>query len=175
MAIIRYKVLVHEIDGTEQAYPVERALDADNIYFNDVAYSSDNVLDAIKETGGNSGQSRFASVFGYNGNANSGRWLERFSNSPSNTTPLVIAETSEISTLSISCSGAASGATFTVYKNGSSVATIAIGDGTGQTDTGYKVLSPAVSLVAGDEISVQQTSSPSTTDPVISVNIKVAY
>lgn len=175
MATIRHKFLSHEVDGVEQAYPTEVPLDGDKVYFTKPGYTSDNVQDAIAETGGNSGQSRYAARFGYNGNANSGRWLELFTNAASNDTPLVIAENSEIANISVSCAGSSSGATYTVYKNGSSVATISIGDGTGQTNTGYKIITPAVSLAPGDTLSAQQTSSPSATDPIVSVNIKVTY
>lgn len=139
----------------------------------DNSFVSDNVQDAIEESLTVGGLSRFSIIYGYNGNSGTGRWLELFQNSASNTSPYVIAEPGIITSLSVSNQLSALGATFTVYVNGVAEATVDIGDGTGATDTGYVVLGTPIVLVAGDEISTQQTSTPSTRDPVFSVNIKV--
>ena len=49
MAIVRYKVLVVEVDGTELEYHEERALDASNIFFDNLDY--DNVQDGLANVG----------------------------------------------------------------------------------------------------------------------------
>ena len=134
-------------------------------------FIADNTQAAIEEVKINAGLSRFSVNFAYG--SNSGRWLELFQTNASNTSPFVVAEPGIITSLGLSNKNSASGATFTVYVNGVAEATIDMGDGTGETDTGYKVLSTPIDLLAGDEISAQQTSTPSTSEPNLSVNIKV--
>lgn len=171
----RYKILITEIDGSELDYQEELSLDSDKVYFSDAAYTADNVFDAIKETSTKGGQARFSLLFGYQGNSNNGRWLELFKNVASNSTPYIVAESSQLISLAISNGASSSGATFTIYRNGNSIATLSIGTGTGANNTGYVILPTPIALAMGDELSVQQTSAPSTTDPVFIVNIKVEF
>lgn len=96
--------------------------------------------------------SRGPTVCGFDGNASSGRWLEFFSNNPSNNNPFIVAEDNQLIALSIS-SAANSTGTVTVYKNGVSVQTISLTASRKNSINGllinYSVL---------DEISVQVTS-----------------
>lgn len=128
--------------------------------------TSENVQDAIEETLTSAGSSRFAVVFGYNGNASS-RYLELFSSNPSDQTPFVVAEIAEIASLSISCKTNTT-ATVSIRKNGVEITTISL--------TSAKVGSVSglsISLVANDTLSAY-VSIGSVNDPAVAVNIKVA-
>lgn len=127
---------------------------------------SENVQDAIIETLLAAGSSRFALVFGYNGNASS-RYLELFASNPSNQTPFVVAEISEIASLSLSCKSSAT-ATVSIRVNAIEIDTITVTAGTSATKSGL-----THSLSPGDKISTY-VSSGSLSDPMVSVNIKVA-
>ena len=57
MPIIRYKVLVAQVDSTELDMQQELGLDSVNVYFTDAGYTSDNVQDErqrVKEKNENS-------------------------------------------------------------------------------------------------------------------------
>lgn len=128
--------------------------------------TSENVNDAIIESLLVAGSSRFALLFGYNGNA-SNRYLELFASNPSNQTPFVVAETAEIASLSFAAKVSTT-ATATIYVNGSVVDTISLTAQQTNYESGLSwPLSP------GDYISVQVTSG-SVSDPMVAVNIKVA-
>ena len=128
--------------------------------------TSENVQDAIVETLLEAGSSRFALLFGYNGNASS-RFLELFASNPSNQTPFVVAEIASIASLSLSCKSSTT-ATASIRVNGVEVETISVTAGTSATKSGLNY-----ALAVGDKISVY-VSSGSMNDPMISVNIKVA-
>ncbi len=96
--------------------------------------------------------SRGAIGCGFDGSAATGRWLEFFSNNPSNNSPFVVPEPSILRAISAS-STASSTCVITVFKNGSSVATLTF---TAAQVARDKTLN--VSLTDLDEISIQVTS-----------------
>ena len=91
-------------------------------------------------------------ALGYQGTANSGRWLETFDSVASNTTPFITAEAATVVALSLVSKQTDTG-TVTIYKNGSSLTTISL------TAQQYNTASSLTfTLVAGDQISAQVTS-----------------
>lgn len=127
---------------------------------------SNDVNAAIIETLLAAGSSRFALVFGYNGNA-SNRYLELFASNPSDQTPFVVAEVGQIASLSLACKTSTT-ATVSIRVNAIEVDTISVTAGTSATKAGL-----THSLSPGDKISTY-VSSGSMGDPMVSVNIKVA-
>ena len=127
---------------------------------------SKDVNSAIIETLLAAGSSRFALIFGYNGNA-SNRYLELFASNPSNQTPYVVAELAEIASLSIAAKVSTT-ATVSIRVNGVEVDTITLTAQDSNTKTGLSYI-----LAPGDKISAEITSG-SVNDPMVSVNIKVA-
>ncbi len=80
----------------------------------------DKTLDSLSES------SRGGIFCGFDGTGSTGRWLEFFSNNPSNNNPLVIPEASSLRAISISTSAATATGTVTVFKNGVAVETISL-------------------------------------------------
>lgn len=116
--------------------------------------ASTNVNDALIEVLNTAGRSRYALVYGYNGNSTPLRYLELFQNVASNVSPYIIPDTSTINYLSVSVQLNVVSSLFTVYKNGSAVTTITITN----DKTAYYTLPTPINLVAGDAISVSHTS-----------------
>lgn len=129
-------------------------------------YTADNVQEAIEETKTTAGQARYALLFGYNGNA-SNRWLELFQSNPSETTPYVVAENSEVVAMSLSNTNTSATATVTLYKNGVLLDTLSVTSAQTAYESGL-----SWSLSPGDELSAKVTSG-SLSSPMFSTNIKV--
>jgi hypothetical protein len=130
-----------------------------------------NVQDAIVTAATLAGQARYALIYGYNGNSTPSRYLEIFQNTDSNDSPYVIPQTTELVSLSVSVRYSVASSTFTVYKNGSSVATLSISS----SDKAYSVLGTAVSLTAGDEIAVAHTSGNNVSNVIFAAHFKVPF
>lgn len=116
-------------------------------------FTSDNAQSAIeeaKQTAANA--SRGPTICGFDGNGSSGRWLEFFSNNPSNNNPFIIAENNQLIAVSLSSSANSTG-TITIYKNGVSVQTISLSASQKNAISGLLInFSPL------DELSAQVTS-----------------
>lgn len=145
--------------------PVARSVPFDN---DTNGYIATDTQAAIEETATQSGQSRYAVIIGYNGNANSIKYLEVFSSNPSNTSPFIVSEPGTIESLGISASSSSTG-TVTIYKNAVASGTVSL---TAQTSNST-IITP-VTVAAGDKISAAVTSG-SASNPVLSVLIKVAF
>jgi hypothetical protein len=165
------KMLIAERNGAELKFPEEEDFTPENMPFSEVGYTSDNVKDAIVETSTVAGQSRFSKTVGTNGTSGNNDYLEFFALAASDDSPWVVAEPCEIINLSVSNRLNSAGATFTVKKNGVAVADITLPAAHPKYE--WKVLGTPVSLVAGDLISVQQTSSPNTNDVNMAIDVKV--
>lgn len=137
---------------------------ADSTPFSRVGYASDNAADAIIETALNAGTSRFAVIFGSNGNV-SNKWLELFQAVPSNTSPFVMSEVGIIASLAVSAKTATT-ATFEVYINGISVDSIILTSSQTNSKSGL-----THSLSPNDTVSVKITTG-SANDALVSVNVK---
>lgn len=131
----------------------------------------DNVQDAVTNAANTAGQARYAVIYGYNGNSVATRYLEIFQNTNSADSPYVVPQTTELVTLSVSTLNSVASATFTVYQNGSSVATLTITS----SDKAYAVLSPVITLAAGDEIAVAHTSGSNVSNVIFAVHFKIPF
>jgi hypothetical protein len=109
--------------------------------------------------------SRGATICGFDGTASTGRYLEFFSNNPSNGNPFIIAENSELVALTISASSNSTG-TVTIFKNGVALTTISLSSARKEAISGLEF-----GLVSLDELSVQVTSG-SITRPTVSLFIR---
>lgn len=89
---------------------------------------------------------------GFDGTASSGRYLEFFSNNPSNNSPFIVPEPGIIRAISAS-SAANSTCVITLFKNGVSIATLTF---TAQASQRNKTLNLSVTDL--DKLSVQVTS-----------------
>lgn len=69
--------------------------------------------------------SRGPTICGFDGKGSTGRWLEFFSNNPSNNNPFIVAENNELIAISVSASANSTG-TVTIYKNGTAVENITL-------------------------------------------------
>jgi len=96
--------------------------------------------------------SRGAVMCGFDGSAGVGRWLEFFTNNPSNLNPLIIPEPSELISLSLSASTNSTG-TVTLFNNGVESTTISL---SGNRKARVKGLS--IAYIDLDEISLKVTS-----------------
>lgn len=117
-------------------------------------FTSEETQSAIEEAfqaGANA--SRGPTVCGFDGNGGTGRWLEFFANNPSNNSPFIVAEPSELIAVSIVSAVASSTGTVTIYSNGSSITTISLSS---QKKNAISELT--IPLSSLDEISVQITS-----------------
>jgi hypothetical protein len=131
----------------------------------------EDVQEAIEESSTKAGQARYAVVFGYNGASTPLRYLDLFSNVTSNTSPYVIAEATELISISVSFLTSITSATFDVYRNGVSVASLTVNN----SNRGYTVLSPVIALSAGDEISASHTSGNNVSDIILATLFKVPF
>ena len=87
-------------------------------------FLSDNTQGAIEETSDTAGSSRYAVIFASSGNT-SAKYLEIFPSVTSDTSPFVIAENSEITSLSISAKNSTT-CTVEVYINGVSINSLSL-------------------------------------------------
>lgn len=109
--------------------------------------------------------SRGTTTCGFDGTASATRYLEFFSNNPSNNSPLVMPEASQLIAISVSASANSTG-TLTVYKNGVSVQTLSLTAARKNT-----VSALAISFASLDELSVAVTSG-SISRPTVFLNIR---
>lgn len=131
--------------------PVAKSIPFDNDT-ND--FVSDDAQDAIEEARDvASSASRGPTVCGFDGNANVGRWLEFYSNNPSNNNPFIVAEASELVAVSIVTSSSSTTGTVTIYLNSSPIQTISLA---AQKKNSIKGLAHLFTDL--DELSVQVTS-----------------
>lgn len=167
------KFTVVERNGTELEFQEEEDFLPENMPFSDPSFTADNVKDAILETPMITGISRFAVICGYDATSNNGRWMEFHRGNPSDSSPFILAEDAELISASVSIADNEDGSTYTIYKNGTALETIVISLNPGATNKAYKVFPTVISCVAGDEISVQQTTPPSTTEPTLTLFFRV--
>lgn len=153
------KFAILESSGTEFNTPTEYLPNAQDIAFSQSGWSATDMKEAVIES---KAASRSSVLCAHDGNSSATRWLAFFPNNTSNSNPLVLAKSCTISELSVSVSASAT-STFTLYKNGSSVATISLSAQKKNNNT----FSP-VSCVAGDTLSVAHTSG-SCTKPQVSI------
>lgn len=130
--------------------PVARAVPYDNSSSLIAASDVNTAIDLVYNLAKNA--SRGAIGCGFDGSASTGRWLEFFSNNPSNNSPFVVPEPSILRAISASSTSNAT-CVITVFKNGISVATLTF---TASQVARDKTLN--VSLTDLDEISIQVTS-----------------
>jgi len=140
-ALITYVAASVPFDGTEKTdgTPVSPPFVSEN--------ARDGIIEARETASGTA--SRYVAISGFNGDANSGRWLEFFSHNRSDEAPLVIAENSTILSMSLSTKDNSTG-TANVLVNGTGVGIITI---TAAKSTYLNGLS--IPLTPGDLISVQ--------------------
>jgi hypothetical protein len=121
---------------------------------NSNGFTSVDVQAAIEEAyalGANA--SRGPTTCGFDGTASTGRWLEFFSNNPSNNNPFIIAEDSELIAVAIVSSSATATGNARIFVNGVNTQNITL---TAQKKNRINGLN--ISLNELDEISVQITS-----------------
>lgn len=109
--------------------------------------------------------SRGTTTCGFDGTASATRYLEFFSNNPSNNNPLVMPENSQLIAVSVSASSNSTG-TITIYKNGVSVQTLSLTASRKNTVSGL-----SISFNTLDELSVAVTSG-SISRPTVFLNIR---
>jgi hypothetical protein len=130
-------------------------------------FTADEVQSAIEEARNTAeGKARFIAVYGFDGVASTGRWLELHQNVGSDVTGYVAPLDIKLENLSASCASSTT-VTFTVYKNiSTSVATLTITS----NRKGYTAVN--VTIAPLDEISVKVTSG-SCSKPGFSVHMRV--
>lgn len=137
-------------NGKVISTPVAKAVPFDN---STNGFTANETQTAIEEGTQNAANaSRGPTICGFDGSASTGRWLEFFSNNPSNNNPFVLAEPAQLIALSVSASANSTG-TVTVYKNGVSVQTISL-----TANRKNRVKDLAINFTDLDEISAQVTS-----------------
>lgn len=87
MTIIRYKLLTTEKDGVELEYQEEVAMDAANVYFDDVTY--DNVQSAVDNVGDLVAPLRVPITLVHNGTLSNGDWIGYSNLLPGDATPVI--------------------------------------------------------------------------------------
>lgn len=97
--------------------------------------------------------SRGPTVCGFDGSGTAGRWLEFFSNNPSNNSPFILAEDCELIAVSLVTAATSSTSTVGIYKNGVLVQSISLTAQKKNAISGLQI--PFNSL---DELSTQVTS-----------------
>jgi len=121
---------------------------------------------SIQEVSGG-GLSRYAAVCGYNGNASATKYLEFHNSNPSDASPFVTAEQGTLKAISVAVKVATT-ATFTVYKNAVSVATLILTAQDVNSSSGLSEL-----FAVNDKLSVALTSG-SARDILFTTFIEVA-
>lgn len=134
-------------------------------------FIAEDVQGAIEESSTKAGQARYAIIFGYNGNSTPLRYLDLFANVASNTSPYVLAEDTELVSIAVSFLTSVASATFTIYRNGSSIASLTVTN----SNRGSVLLSPFVYLNAGDEIYAAHTDGNNVSDIALSTLFKVPF
>lgn len=130
-------------------------------------FVADNAQTAIEEAYAlGAATSRGPTICGFDGSASTGRWLEFYSNNPSNNSPFIVAEASQLIALSIVTASATSTATATIFKNGVALTTISL---TAQKKNAVSGLTNLFNPL--DEISVQITAG-SISRPVVYIFIR---
>lgn len=130
--------------------PVSRSIPFDN---SSNGFTADNDQAAIEEAKATAAaSSRGPTICGFDGTAANGRWLEFFSNNPSNNSPFIVAENNQLVAVSISSSASSTG-TVTIFKNGTSIQTISL-----SASKKNAISSLSINLVALDEISLEVTA-----------------
>lgn len=167
------KFTIVEKNGVELQFAEEKRFIPSEMPFSEPGFTADNVHDAIIETPSITGISRFAVICGYDSLSNNNRWMEFHRGNSSDDSPLVLAEQAELIAISVSIENPEDGSTFSVYKNDVFIEDITISDNPGATDISFKKLTTPVMCMAGDYISVRQTSAPSTKSPVVTLFFKV--
>lgn len=141
---------------------------ASEVYFDNstngfTSQESQAAIEEAKQAAANA--SRGPTICGFDGTASVGRWLEFFSNNPSNNNPFILAEPAQLIAVSLSASANSTG-TVTIYKNGVAVQTISL-----SASRVSRVKGLAINFTDLDGISAQVTSG-SITRPVLFVFIR---
>jgi hypothetical protein len=112
------------------------------------------VQEAIVEARATALSTRYVITAGYAGNANSNTFLQFFRSNPSDSTPFVIADASQIKSLSLATDTSTT-ATVSIYKNGTStvIATISLVSALRSVVTGL-----SISLASSDYLVGRVTS-----------------
>ena len=141
--------------------PIARSVPFDN---STNGFIATEVQSAIEETYTHALRDRFFLLFGFDGTASSGRWLEGVGNVPSDGPPVVFPTSCVLKELSISVVSNAT-TTISIYKNGT--VTIVASISLTATKTNY-VINLNVAFAAGDTLGVKVTSG-SSSRPVVGV------
>lgn len=152
MAIIRYKALVAEKDGIELEYHEEAALDASNIFYNNLDY--DNVQDGLDNVGDLVSVLVVPITLVYNGNLSNGDFIGYSNLLPGDSTPIVAPTTANFTGFTWSNSN--TDADFAlVFRKNSTTATPFFTWSVDNTQTDEVDLPTPESFNAGDLIFVQ--------------------
>lgn len=143
--------------------PVSKSVPFDNTTNGFVSTEAQSAIEEAKSVAASA--SRGPTTCGFDGNAGTGRWLEFYSNNPSNNNPFIVAEPAEIVSLSVSAAANSTG-TVTIFRNGVSLQTISL-----SANRKARVKSLAHALTDLDELSVQITSG-SISRPVVYLFIR---
>lgn len=133
------------------ASPVSRQVPFDNTSNGFTATNAQTAIEEAYLTAANA--SRGPTIAAFDGTASTGRWLEFYSNNPSDTNPFILAEPAELIAVSIVTSTATATGTVTIYRNGVAIQTISL---TAQKKNSVSGLAHALSTL--DEISLRVTS-----------------
>lgn len=139
--------------------------DASDIFFDNSenGFQATNLQEAVEEAK-TPVIARTSIIFGFDGNASSGRWLELNTNAASNVSGFIVPLSGKIKDLSISCQSNSTSIA-TIYKNGNSVTSISLSN----SRKGI-VNNLNIDLLPLDELSVK-ISSGSCTRPIVSIFI----
>ena len=129
--------------------PVAKSVPFDN---STNSFSSTDTQAAIEEAKTVAALSGSALNFGYQGNANTGRYLEVVSNNPTSGTPFIVAGNLTVTRFSVSVDSSTTG-TVTLYKNGVALDSISLTSQKKNTK-----LNLNYSLLDMDELSAKVTS-----------------
>lgn len=113
------------------------------------------------------GKPRAVISFNYGGTANSGRWLERITNTGSDVVPFYCSEPMHIKALSLITSDAANTGTVTLYKNGVSLTTISL-----TAEKYYTISGLSYAFAVGNYLSAQVTSG-SISRPQLDISVEI--
>lgn len=133
------------------ATPVSRQIPFDNTSNGFTSTNAQSAIEEAKTTAANA--SRGPTICGFDGTAGTGRWLEFYSNNPSDANPFIIAEPAQLIALSLVTSSASTTGTVTVFKNGVALQTISLA---AQKKNAISGLSHNLAVL--DEISVRVTA-----------------
>lgn len=131
--------------------PVSKSTPFDNTSNGFTATDAQTAIEEAKLTAANA--SRGPTVAGFDGNASTGRWLEFYSNNPSDSNPFIVAENSQLIAVSIVTGAATATGTAAIKRNGTTIQSISL---TAQKKNAVDSL--ALNLVPLDELSIQISS-----------------